>query len=33
MDKMDKYKWFKVLGSAILISVACIDPGNLEGDI
>lgn len=30
---MDKYKWVKVLGSAILISVACIDPGNLEGDI
>lgn len=30
---MDKFKWLKVMGSAILICVACIDPGNLEGDI
>lgn len=25
--------WFKVIGSAILVSMACIDPGNLQGDI
>lgn len=27
------FKWLKLIGTAALISVACIDPGNLEGDI
>ena len=26
-------QWFQLLGSAILISIACLDPGNLLGDI
>jgi len=30
---MGNLKWLKLVGSAVLISVACIDPGNLEGDI
>lgn len=30
---MSSSKWFEIVGSAVLISVACIDPGNLEGDI
>lgn len=25
--------WLKVVGGAILVSIACIDPGNLQGDI
>jgi NRAMP (natural resistance-associated macrophage protein)-like metal ion transporter len=29
----EETKWWKVIGSAILISIACIDPGNLQGDI
>jgi len=28
-----KPRWWKVVGSAILISIACIDPGNLQSDI
>ena len=31
--KMNKNKLLKVIGSAILISIACLDPGNLLGDI
>ncbi len=30
---LEKYQWFKLVGSAILISIACLDPGNLEGDM
>lgn len=26
-------KWIKVVGGAVLISIACLDPGNLLGDI
>jgi NRAMP (natural resistance-associated macrophage protein)-like metal ion transporter len=29
----DQIRWWKVIGSAVLISIACIDPGNLQGDI
>lgn len=29
----DQIRWWKIIGSAILISIACIDPGNLQGDI
>lgn len=31
--KMNNKKLLKVIGSAILISIACLDPGNLLGDI
>ena len=30
---MNKVNWFKIMGSSILISIACLDPGNLLGDI
>ena len=30
---MTRKQWFQLLGSAILISIACLDPGNLLGDI
>ena len=29
----DNKKWFKLIGSAILVAIACIDPGNLQADI
>ena len=28
-----KIRWITLIGSAIIISIACIDPGNLQGDI
>ena len=28
-----KVNWLTLMGSAIIISIACIDPGNLQGDI
>jgi len=28
-----KIKWFTLVGGAIIISIACLDPGNLQGDI
>ena len=28
-----KNHWARVIGTAILISIACLDPGNLIGDI
>ena len=31
MDK--QVHWIKIVGSSILVSIACIDPGNLVGDI
>ena len=30
---MNKVNWFKIMGSSILVSIACLDPGNLLGDI
>ena len=26
-------KWIWIVGGAVLISIACLDPGNLLGDI
>ncbi len=30
---MSKKQWMQIVGSAVLISIACLDPGNLLGDI
>ena len=30
---LHKNHWARVIGTAILISIACLDPGNLIGDI
>jgi Mn2+/Fe2+ NRAMP family transporter len=30
---VENIKWFKLIGTAVLIAIACIDPGNLQADI
>lgn len=30
---MEKHQWSQIIGGAVLISIACLDPGNLLGDI
>lgn len=33
LQEIQKISWIKLIGGAIIISICCIDPGNLQGDV